>query len=236
MALTEDLVALTRRHVEDEGPPAGLIRNDETFWRTVVAELISQRPGGQVDVWLFAYGSLLWSPVNEHVEERTARLRGWHRAFRIRLPLHRGTPEQPGLMMGLDRGGQCRGIAFRLDRLAVEHELDKLVRREMPVRRAVGHLINRPRWVTVETDGGPVGAIAYTLDRRSPSYVGGLSIEETADMLAVACGPGGSCAEYLRETVERLETLGIHDRNLWHLQALVAERIARAWPIMGRKN
>ena len=127
-------------------------------------------------------------------------------------------------MLSLDRGGQCHGVAYRLPPDAVEANLVRLFRREMLVRPSA-HV---PRWVTVRTSGGPLRAIAFTIDRGSGRYVGGLTAEAVADALAVAVGPWGSMAEYLHSTVTHLEALGLRDRYLWRLQELVAERIEAA--------
>ena len=108
MALTADLVARVHRTVEDTGPPPDLVRTTEADWNAIVREMLSSRPDGQA-MWIFAYGSLLWNPAVEHVEERIGVARGWHRSFCMRMRDWRGTIEQPGLMMGLDRGGAVQG-------------------------------------------------------------------------------------------------------------------------------
>jgi glutathione-specific gamma-glutamylcyclotransferase len=225
MALTAELVARARRVVEDTGPPPDTVRNTEADWDAVVQELLASRLDGQ-DVWLFAYGSLLWNPAVEHIEERMGVARGWHRSFCMRIRSWRGTLEQPGLMMGLDRGGQCTGVAFRLAGETVEAELGKLLRREMPIRPLNKPPTNVPRWIKVETAHGYLRAIAFVIDRRGHIYAGGLTLDETANVLATACGHGGSCAEYLYSTILHLEDRGIRDRNLWRLQSLVARKLA----------
>ena len=107
----------------------------------------------------------------------------------------------------------------------MEASLNALFRREMMVKPAV----NVPRWMTADTDEGPTRALGMVVNRQSPHYSGKLPLEEAADILAIAAGHWGSCSEYLRETVFRLEELGIHDESLWRLQELVAERLeARA--------
>ena len=126
-----------------------------------------------------------------------------------------------GLMLALDRGGQCKGIAFRLKPETLRQSLDQLVRREMSMVPSSFP----PRWITVETEEGPLRALTFAMNRKSGRYIGHLSDEETAQMLATACGFRGSMAEYLHATVEHLEELGIHDRHLWKLQHLTAERI-----------
>jgi glutathione-specific gamma-glutamylcyclotransferase len=225
MALTPNMVARVHRAVADADLDPDFIRNTAEDHAAAVRKMLASHPEGD-DVWVFAYGSLLWKPEVEHVEERIGTARGWHRSFRLRLRSWRGTREVPGLMMGLDRGGQCKGVAYRLAGHTVEVQLGKLFRREMPVRPLDRPPTNVPRWITVETDQGRIRAIAFVINRSGHAYAGGLTPEQTADILATACGHGGSCAEYLYNTVSHLEERGICDRNLWRLQALVADRIA----------
>jgi cation transport protein ChaC len=223
MSLTPELVARVHRVVEDTGPEPDRIYHNEDDYDAVVKDLMASHAGG--DLWLFAYGSLIWKPEVAHVEQRTGLLFGWHRAFCLHLTRWRGTREWPGLMMALDRGGQCKGVAYRLEGLAAD-SLGKLVRREMSLKPPT----NVPRWVPIRTEQGMVTAIAFVTNPKGQSYAGKRSLEETADILARACGHWGSCAEYLHQTVSHLEARGIHDRNLWHLQALVAERISASHP------
>jgi glutathione-specific gamma-glutamylcyclotransferase len=222
MALTPELVAQVHRALDDPGPdPSWTYHGDEDY-DAVVQALMRSHPGGP-DTWLFAYGSLIWKPEVEHVEMRKGTARGWHRSFCFRIVRFRGTKEQPGLMMSLDRGGQCQGVLLRLASENLEAQLGKLVRREMTVKPPN----NLPRWISVGTGSGPVRALAFVMNRKSRFYVGKLSTEEVADTLAKACGHWGSCAEYLHNTVAHLEEHGIHDRGLWKLQELVAGRIDR---------
>lgn len=221
MALTADHVARVHRAVEDPGLDPALNYNTDDDYRVVVQDLLAERPE-QDEFWLFASGSLIWKPEVEHLESRVATIRGYHRSFCLRMTQWRATPQQPGLMMALDLGGQCRGVIFRLDHAAMEDQLGKLARREMRTRPSN----NTPRWVTAMTDQGPVTALAFVMNRKGPAYVGRQPVDQTVEMLARACGYTGSCAEYLYKTVAHLEELGIHDRHLWHLQELVAARIA----------
>jgi glutathione-specific gamma-glutamylcyclotransferase len=225
MALTAELVARAHRVVEDSGPPPNMVSYTDAEWDAIVQDLLASRPDGQ-DVWIFAYGSLLWNPAVDHVEERIGVARGWHRSFRMRIWAWRGTLERPGLMMGLDRGGQCKGVALRLAGDTVEAQLGRLVRREMPFKPVGKPPTNIPRWIGVSTAQGHLRAIAFVMDCGGHNYAGALTPEETADMLATACGHVGSCAEYLRSTIEHLEARSIRDRNLWRLQALVAARLS----------
>lgn len=222
MALTADLIARDARVVEDAGPSPGAVYLTEGDYDLLVREVLAQAPPG--DVWLFGYGSLLWKPAFEFVESRMATVRGWHRSFCIKVARFRGTRDLPGLMMALDRGGQCRGMVFRIPIEQAESSLKALFRRELVVKPPG----TPPRWLAARTEEGLLSAIGFVVDRRSPFYAAGLRPEEVADVVARAAGHWGSCAEYLHNTVSHLEALGIHDRNLWRLQALVAERIGSA--------
>ena len=150
LMLTPELVALTIRPMEDPGPGPDFVPATDADHDAAVAETLAGRPDG--DAWLFACGSLIWRPACDFVEHRVGTARGWHRAFRLTISRWRGTAEQPGLMMGLDRGGQCTGVLYRLLPENVEESLGKLVRREMPRRPSA----NVPRWLRVETADGPL--------------------------------------------------------------------------------
>ena len=219
MALTADLVASVARVVEDAGPNPGAVYLTDEDYEMTVHEIIAQAP--PEGVWVFGYGSLLWKPAFGFTESLMATVQGWHRSFCVRVARFRGTRDRPGLMMALDRGGQCRGMVFRIPADQAEATLNALFRRELVVKPPV----TPPRWLKALTDGGPLRAICFVVDRSSPFYSGGLTSEEVADVVARAAGHWGSCAEYLHNTVSHLEALGIHDRNLWRLQALVAEKI-----------
>jgi cation transport protein ChaC len=174
------------------------------------------------EVWLFAYGSLIWKPACEFVEQRIGMVRGWHRSFCLGWDRwFRGSDRQPGLMLSLDRGGQCQGMVYRLPPGAVEANLAKLFRREIRGKPSA-HV---PRWVNVRSSDVLLRAITFVIDRKSERYICGLSLEVIADALAVAAGPVGSMADYLHSTVSHLEELGIHDKHLWRLQELVGERL-----------
>ena len=222
MALTADLVARAARAVEDSGPLPGSAYLDDADYDALVRGTLAEAP--PEGLWVFAYGSLLWKPAFGFAEARRATVRGWHRAFCIRIVRFRGTPDRPGLMMSLDRGGQCAGMVFRPLAEEAGAVLHALFRRELVVKPPT----NEPRWLAARTAEGPIRALGFTVNRRGRGYAGRLPPGEAADLVAGAAGHWGSCAEYLRETVARLEGLGIRDRNLWRLQALVAERIARA--------
>jgi cation transport protein ChaC len=125
-------------------------------------------------------------------------------------------------MLALDRGGSCRGIAYRLQDDDLRETLGRLFRREMSANPPS----NVPRWVCLNTSQGDLKALAFTVSRNAPAYAGRLPNEEIVEALATAVGHWGSCAEYLHNTVTHLEAKGIRDGRLWSLQAQVAERLA----------
>jgi cation transport protein ChaC len=219
MALTRELVARSSRSVEDAGLSPGADYLTDPEYDVAVRDTLAQVP--PEGLWLFAYGSLLWKPAFEFVESQAAVAQGWHRSFCIRIARFRGTPDQPGLMMTLDRGGQCRGVVFRIPAEQSEGKLHQLFRRELVVKDRP----NIQRWLKVQTRHGPLIALGFVANQQSKFYSGKLPLDEVAEVLSRAAGHWGSCAEYLRETVAHLEERGIRDANLWRLQALVAERL-----------
>ncbi|ESZ11309.1 gamma-glutamylcyclotransferase [Mesorhizobium sp. M0923] len=220
MELTPDKVALVHRVVSDPGPDPALVYHTDADYGAAVEQILASHPNEE-DIWIFAYGSLIWKPEVNHIEERIGTVRGWHRSFCLSLTRWRGTKDQPGLMMALDRGGQCKGVAYRLTSATAQAQLNKLFRREMGAKPPT----NMPRWLTVAIGGQSVRAIAFVANRNGRGYVGKLSLEMTAERLSTACGHWGSGAEYLYNTVVQLEARGIRDRYLWRLQRLVAAEI-----------
>jgi glutathione-specific gamma-glutamylcyclotransferase len=221
--LTPELVALIACKVEDSGPAPGVVvHNEDDYEASLQALLHTGRWQGE-DIWVFAYGSLLWNRPFEVDEQVAAVLHGWHRAFCIQLTRFRGTPEQPGLMMSLVPGGSCRGALYRVSGHRAQEDLRKLWRREMTVKPPT----SPPRWVTAKAGQTVVRAIVFAADRKGRNFVTGLTDEEIACVLCKAVGHWGSGAEYLMQTVDHLERLGIRDANLWRLQRLVAQRLVK---------
>jgi len=220
MALTRDLVARVHRVLEDPGPEPSLVYHSEDDYDAIVQTMLASHPAGE-DTWLFAYGSLIWKPEVEHIEARRGTAHGWHRSFCFRITRFRATKDQPGLMMALDRGGQCKGLLYRLPHVALQAQLGKLFRREFTTKPPN----SMPRWIRVATEEGTVTALTFVMNRKAQAYVGRLALEDVADVLAKACGHWGSGAEYLHNTVMHLAEHGIHDSNLWLLQRLVAAKI-----------
>jgi glutathione-specific gamma-glutamylcyclotransferase len=223
MRLTPELVARVAPYVGAPRPLPGTPPSDADY-DAAVREILAYAPSREA-VWLFAFGSLIWNPACDFVERRVGIAPGWHRSFCLGWDRwYRGSDKHPGLMLSLDRGGQCEGAVYRLPPAAVETNLETLLRREIRTKPS-GHLW---RWVSVRTAVGRLRAIAFVINRDGGRYVGRLSLPEIADALAVAAGPWGSMAEYLYSTVHHLEELGIHDRRLWSLQELVGDRIGAA--------
>lgn len=173
------------------------------------------------DVWIFGYGSLLWNPAIKYVERHPALLHGWHRRFCLWTPVGRGTPDNPGLVLALDRGGSCRGLAYRIAATDRETELPLLWQREMV---SDGY---QPRWVTLRCCDTRVPAITWVVNPEGERYAGKQSPEILARHLATAGGRLGSSRDYLENTVAHLDELGIHDRPLHAL----LERVHALYPI-----
>ena len=167
-------------------------------------------------VWVFAYGSLMWSPEMRFAEALPAKIHGWHRSFCLYSPEYRGTREKPGLVLGLDRGGSCRGIAYRLAEATLAAEIDYLWMREMT--GFVYHMTP----VRIAVAGGSVAGYAFTVRRDSPDYAGRLPPEAAARIIAASRGDRGTGRDYLANTVRHLERLGIADGALHRIERLVA--------------
>ncbi len=182
-----------------------------------LAATLSSAPAGTLDrdVWVFGYGSLMWNPAIEYVEKRRGRIYGFHRSYCIWTHLGRGTPDNPGLMLALDRGGSCCGAAFRIAADKLEEELSILWAREMALDSYV------PAWVRVHTEDGTVGGLTFTINRHHERYAGRMPADVVAAYLATAEGYLGTSAEYLANTVVHLEELGIHDATLADLHRRV---------------
>ena len=221
MTLTAELVARCERHEPDPGPQPGSRYFTDAEYEVAAAKLIEQAPRGPL--WVFAYGSLIWKPAIATTDHRRAMAHGWHRSFCLRLTRWRGSPAQPGLMMGLKRGGRCKGMLHRIADDDRQNLVVRLLRREVGNDR---HLTG-VRWVNADTDQGRVRALTFWAEPVGLDNWVDLALPEVAQILARACGHIGSGAAYLFHTVSKLDELGIRDRNLWRLQQLVADEISR---------
>ena len=207
---------ITRAMLEDGG--FDRIIGDGIPGLVLLTALLAARPEAiGSGAWVFAYGSLIWNPAIEFVQRRFARLHGWHRSFCLSTKAGRGSPELPGLVLGLDRGGACAGAAFLIAEETLETELTLLWKREMLAGSYT------PRWVRVrDSSGVPFGhAITFTINRKATQYAGTLTQDELVHRLSRATGSLGSSADYLFKTREGLRILGIVDRRIEHLAALV---------------
>jgi glutathione-specific gamma-glutamylcyclotransferase len=174
-------------------------------------EILDQHPAGS-DIWLFGYGSLVWNPLVHHEERRVARLHGFHRSFCLWSHVNRGSLQKPGLVLGLDSGGACRGVAFRIAAHHAVSELRLLWRREMVLGAY------SPRWTNVEAGSETIRAIAFFVNRDHANYAGRLPLETVIKALVGARGQLGTPAEYLLETVRGLVEHGVRDPYLLELR------------------
>ncbi len=166
------------------------------------------------DLWVFGYASLMWKPGFAHTEVRDALLRGYSRRLCIYSHQYRGTPDCPGLVFGLDRGGSCRGRVLRVASRDVDGVVAYLHEREMINR------VYHPRMVTVETGSERVHALTFIADRDHYQYAGTLATDGAVRLIRQGHGSGGPCMDYLENTAMHLRELGIHDSYLERLLML----------------
>ena len=194
--------AVLDERAREAGYPPGWRRSDEEREATR-AEMLAGR-GGE-DLWIFAYGSLMWDPGFYFDEVRVARADGYHRSFCLELKVGRGSPETPGLMAALDMGRACDGLAFRIKAEHVEPETNVIWRREMI---GYGYV---PTFVPLETNSGTLEALTFVVDHDSGRYAGDLGVEEAAQMIASAQGINGTNVEYVENLAAQLKLLGLRD-------------------------
>ena len=169
------------------------------------------------ELWVFGYGSLMWRPGFPFVERRHGHLHGYHRSLCVFSHVHRGTPERPGLVLGLDRGGRCHGVAFRV----AADEAAATVRYLREREQVTSVYVEKRLSVRLE-DGRAVRALAYVADWRHAQYAGRLSFEEVLALVRQGRGVSGANPDYVRSTHEHLLGMGVVDPLL--------ERIAQALP------
>jgi cation transport protein ChaC len=168
------------------------------------------------DLWVFGYGSLMWRPGFEFLEQQPARLIGEHRALCVYSFDHRGTPERPGLVLGLDRGGACRGIAFRVAASRREATIQYLREREQTTH--VYREVMRSVWLG---NDARVSALAYVVDRSHVQYAGRLSLSEQLRFVNQGHGRSGANRDYVLSTVKAIEAEGFRDAQLHQLAAML---------------
>jgi glutathione-specific gamma-glutamylcyclotransferase len=202
------------------------IWSDEELLQSIRQTLKQQ---SRKELWIFAYGSLIWNPLFDYCDRRSVVVESWHRKFCLLAPVGRGTIDNPGLVLGLEaqEGACCQGVAYRLliDE-NLESELLLLWRREM----VVGSYI--PTWITSQNCNHTFGTacdrelevLTFTVNPHHSVYVKNLSTEKIVESLATAQGSLGSSAEYLNNTVQGLLAAGIEDKALIELDLLVKQR------------
>lgn len=179
-----------------------------------IESLLDTRPDGG-DAWLFGYGSLIWNPIIRFEERLVAKLHGYHRRFCLWSHVGRGSLQRPGLVLGLDSGGSCRGIVFRVDAKKARSEFKLVWRREM----VLGSYC--PRWLRVSAGNRDLDAIAFIVNRDHPSYAGRLPLETVLKNMVSTRGFLGTPAEYLHETVRGLLEHGVRDAYLMDIRRRV---------------
>ena len=179
---------------------------------------VSDHEIGKGDLWVFGYGSLMWRPGFEYVEKVRARLIGEHRALCVYSFDHRGTPERPGLVLGLDRGGACRGIAFRVTSKQRSATIDYLRSREQTTH--VYREVMRSVWLDNE-ERQRVSALTYVVDRGHVQYAGRLPLDEQLRIVRQGHGRSGNNRDYVLATVKAIEVEGFRDVQLHRLAMML---------------
>src|SRR5712691_11522087 len=188
---------------------------------------LSQSPANE-DHWVFGYGSLMWRPGFEHLDRIPARLTGLHRGLCVYSFVHRGTPEKPGLVLGLDLGGGCRGIAYRVAAERRDATIEYLRAREQ-VTMVYRETMRRITLATSPTRQVP--ALVYMVDRSHPQYAGRLDLERQLHLVRQGHGRSGANLDYVLSTVAEIEAQGCRDAGLHRLaERLRAGRAADGLP------
>jgi glutathione-specific gamma-glutamylcyclotransferase len=182
------------------------------------AKILSEAELSKGDLWVFGYGSLMWRPGFEFIEQVPARLIGEHRALCVYSFDHRGTPEKPGLVLGLDRGGACRGVAFRVAAGLRNATVDYLRSREQTTH--VYREVMRSVWLENEARQR-ISALAYVVDRGHVQYAGRLSLTDQLRFVQQGHGRSGNNRDYVLSTVKSIEAQGFRDTQLHQLAAML---------------
>lgn len=170
------------------------------------------------DFWVFGYGSLMWNPGFPYQEKACAHVYGYRRSLCVRSHVHRGTPERPGLVLGLDRGGSCRGIAFRV---SAENGADVLA--YLRERELVTHVYKERLLSVLLNDRRQVHAVGYVVDREHLQYAGALEARDAAEIVRSAIGQSGPNPAYVINTVAHMREMGIRDHWLEGVSRLIGE-------------
>ncbi len=169
--------------------------------------------------WIFAYGSLMWNPQFTWDARHVATIRGFHRSFRVWSRVNRGTPENPGLVLTLERGGSCRGLVYRIEADRVQEEMQLIWKREMRFGSYC------PKWLECVVGDQSMRALAFTVNRQCSGYAGEIPEAVMVEAIASARGRYGPAHDYLFKTTETLREHGIRDSRVEHLAGLVRARL-----------
>ncbi|MGV8939126.1 MAG: gamma-glutamylcyclotransferase [Allorhizobium sp.] len=172
------------------------------------------------EFWVFGYGSLMWNPGFPYLERVHARANGYRRALCVRSWVHRGTRERPGLVLGLDRGGSCIGVAFKVEAGDWDSTVDYLRAREL-----VTHVYVERTMPVLLSGGRRVTALTYVVDRHHRQYAGAITIAEAAETVHQAVGQSGPNRDYVDNTLAHLREMGIRDRWLEEVSADIARKV-----------
>ena len=212
----QDIERDVSRNAIKESAHSGHLLTEDAMQASLDAMLVNW--DGVDDVYVFGYGSLIWNPCMEHSGRVAGTVRGYHRRFCLWSNVYRGTPEKPGLVLGLDLGGAVRGMLFRLHANVARRELELLWRREMFGGSYVA------RWLKAKTDDGDLNAIGFVINHAVKSYAGKLTDEAVIEKLATCQGRYGSGADYLAQTAASLRAAGLDDPHLDKLCDMLAAR------------
>ncbi len=178
-----------------------------------------------MDFWVFAYGSLMWRPNFSYQEAEPGLLEGAHRALCVYSVVHRGTHSTPGLVLGLDKGGQCHGMVFRVPKHLVQDTRHYLRRRENVTNTYAA--VTKPVKL-LDGSGRTVNALCFLVNRHHPQYAGDLAIERQAYLVRRSAGASGANIDYVINTVDHLRELGVHDVRLENLMAILGHSLVKA--------
>ena len=192
---------------------------DEKVRKVSLEKTIASAPKGFDDLWIFAYGSLMWDATFDHFEKSPAILEGWHRDLCVWTALARGTPNLPGLTLGLVSGGVCEGVALKIGEVERSEMLTTIWEREMWTDVYV------PTWVSIECGKQTHSAITFTTNKNSSQFTRGLSLEHVVDHVVQARGKNGACCEYLFSTMNKLRALSVDEPHLHNVSELVRSQI-----------
>jgi glutathione-specific gamma-glutamylcyclotransferase len=217
-------VPLTREVLADHAGRTAMLRErlgklarTDAQMDDCLRDTLARKPGSATgDVWLFGYGSLIWNPLVQFTDKAVATVYGYHRKFCLYSRVNRGTPASPGLVLGLDKGGSCTGVAYRIAPELVWPELSLVWRREMLMGSYT------PTWAAARlADGQRMRVLTFVVQPGHPASACNLDEDAAAVIIASANGLHGSCAAYLHQTVDSLKAHGIRDKALERLGAKV---------------